>query len=62
MYPISGEKRGIIITQSIRSKFGRGKFGYSIFGESQDDTRAIEEELELRMESVGKDSISGQTI
>lgn len=59
MYPISGDNRGVIITQSVRSKFGRGKFGYSIFGESQDDTKAIEEELELRMESVGKDSISG---
>lgn len=59
MYPISGDNRGVIITQSVRSKFGRGKFGYSIFGESQDDTKAIEEELELRMESVGKDPISG---
>lgn len=53
-YPISDEKRGVIITQSMRSKYGRGKFGYLIFGNNQDDTKSIEEELELKMESVVK--------
>lgn len=54
IYPINDEKRGIIITQSMRSKFGRGKFGYLIFGTDQDDTKTIEEELELRMDDIRK--------
>ena len=49
MYPINGVKEGVIITQSVRSKFGRGKFGYLIFGEGQDRTKEIEEALERKV-------------
>lgn len=58
MYPMEDENRGVIITQSVRSKFGRGKFGYLIFGIDQDDTKAIEEELEIRMSGINKGSIA----
>lgn len=50
IYPINGLKEGVIITESMRSKFGRGKFGYLIFGDGQDRTREIEEILEERLE------------
>jgi len=52
MYPISESQEGIIITQSMRTKFGRGKFGYLIFGGSQDRTKQIEETLESRLEQI----------
>ncbi|PIR80276.1 MAG: hypothetical protein COU25_00960 [Candidatus Levybacteria bacterium CG10_big_fil_rev_8_21_14_0_10_35_13] len=52
MYPIDEERRGVIITQSMRSKFGRGKFGYLIFGKDQDETKIIEEQLEQRIGSL----------
>lgn len=49
MYPINGAKEGVIITESMRSKFGRGKFGYLIFGDGQDRTRELERILETRL-------------
>lgn len=52
MYPINGIQEGVIITESVRSKFGRGKFGYLIFGDGQDRTKQIEEVLEARLEQV----------
>lgn len=52
MYPIDGAKEGVIITQSMRSKFGRGKFGYLIFADGQDRTKQIEEILEARLEQI----------
>ncbi len=41
LYPINGEKRGIIITESYRSKFGRGKFGYVSIGNDFKDASNI---------------------
>lgn len=52
MYPINGAREGIIITESMRLKFGRGKFGYLIFGDGQDRTKQIEETLESRLEQI----------
>ena len=52
MYPINGAQEGVIITESMRSKFGRGKFGYLIFGDGQDRTKEIEEALEAKLEQV----------
>lgn len=52
LYPISGEKEGVIISQSMRSKFGRGKFGYLIFGDSQDRTKEIEGKLESTLNKI----------
>lgn len=49
LYPIEGESRGIIITQSMRSMFGRGKFGYAAIGPNQDDAEFLEAELEKRL-------------
>lgn len=49
IYPINGLKEGVIITESMRSKFGRGKFGYLIFGDGQDRTRELERILETRL-------------
>lgn len=52
MYPITETQEGVIITESMRSKFGRGKFGYLIFGDNQDRTKEIEEMLEKRLEQI----------
>ena len=41
MYPINGEKRGVIITETYRSKFGRGKFGYVSIGKDFKDATGI---------------------
>lgn len=52
MYPIEDEKRGIIITQSFRSMYDRGKFGYVSVGEDQGDTRRIELELDRLLKGI----------
>lgn len=52
LYPMGEQQRGIIITQSFRSMLGRGKFGYVSIGTDQDDTRAIEMELDQRLQAV----------
>ncbi len=52
MFPIAGQKEGVIISQSMRSKFGRGKFGYIIFGDGQDRTKEIEEKLEYAIDKT----------
>lgn len=46
LYPINDQQRGIVITQSLRSMYQRGKFGYVSIGKDQDDTRDIELELD----------------
>lgn len=46
LYPIHGESRGIILTQSMRSMLGRGKFGYAAIGPTQEDAEYIEAGLE----------------
>jgi hypothetical protein len=52
LYPMEGEKEGVIISESVRSKFGRGKFGYLIFGDGQDRTKEIEERLESSIDRI----------
>lgn len=52
MYPIEDKKRGIVITQSFRSMYGRGKFGYVSIGEDQGDTRKIELELDRLLKGI----------
>lgn len=46
LYPVSGEKRGIVLVQSMRSMLGRGKFGYAAIGRTQEDAEALEKQLE----------------
>ncbi len=46
LYQIESERRGVIITECMRSQFGRGKFGYLIVGIDQDDTWRIEQQME----------------
>ena len=46
LFPIHGEKRGIILTQSMRSMFGRGKFAYAAIGSTQHDAEFLEKQLE----------------
>lgn len=46
LYPINAGRRGLIITEGIRSQYGRGKFGYLIIGSDQEDTWRIEQEME----------------
>jgi hypothetical protein len=46
LYPISGKRRGVIISECMRSKYGRGKFGYCIVGANQDDTKHIENKMD----------------
>lgn len=55
MFPVGGLSEGVVITESMRSKFGRGKFGYAIFGASQDRTREIEEDLERRVDKFKRE-------
>lgn len=49
LYPVEGEPRGIILTQSMRSMFGRGKFGYVSIGPTQEDAETLEAELGERL-------------
>lgn len=44
-YPIKRAQRGIIITQSMRSMYNRGKFGYVSIGKSQEDAELLQEKL-----------------
>lgn len=46
LYPMSGEKRGVVLTQSMRTMFGRGKFAYASIGKDQEDAELIEKQLE----------------
>lgn len=46
LYPMNEQQRGVVITQSMRSMYGRGKFGYVSIGEDQADTRSIELQLD----------------
>jgi len=46
LYPMNEQQRGIIITQSFRSMYNRGKFGYVSIGKDQKDTRDIELQLD----------------
>lgn len=46
LFPIQGEKRGIILTQSMRSMLGRGKFAYAAIGSTQEDAELLEKQLE----------------
>ncbi len=46
LYPIQVEQRGIILTQSVRSMLGRGKFAYAAIGRTQDDAESLEKQLE----------------
>jgi hypothetical protein len=46
LYPIDSSRRGLIITECMRSAYDRGKFGYLIIGKDQDDTWRIEQEME----------------
>lgn len=52
LYPMEEQQRGIVITQSFRSMYDRGKFGYVSIGENQDDTRNIELQLDKILSSV----------
>lgn len=52
MFPIDQVQEGVIITESMRSKFERGKFGYAIFGDGQDRTREIELALEKKVDQI----------
>lgn len=49
LYPIEEKSRGIILTQSIRSMFKRGKFGYAAIGINLEDAESLEDELEKRL-------------
>lgn len=49
LYPIEGKSRGIILTQSMRTMLGRGKFAYAAIGTTQEDAEVIEKELEQRL-------------
>lgn len=46
LYPMNEQQRGVIITQSFRSMYDRGKFGYVSIGKDQEDTRNIELQLD----------------
>jgi len=46
LYPMNEQQRGVIITQSFRSMYERGKFGYVSIGKDQEDTRNIELQLD----------------
>ena len=46
LYPMDDQQRGVVITQSFRSMYGRGKFGYVSIGKDQEDTRNIELQLD----------------
>ncbi|HEV2339349.1 MAG TPA: hypothetical protein VGT05_01120 [Patescibacteria group bacterium] len=52
MFPIDQALEGVIITESMRSKFGRGKFGYAIFGDGQEITKQIEQVLEAKVDQI----------
>lgn len=49
LYPINGEPRGILLTQSIRSMFGRGKFGYSVIAPNQESAEQLGDALIKRL-------------
>lgn len=46
LYPMNGEQRGIVLTQSMRTMLGRGKFAYASIGKTQEDAGLIEKQLE----------------
>ncbi|MBI3069927.1 MAG: hypothetical protein HYY87_01315 [Candidatus Levybacteria bacterium] len=46
LYPMDDQQRGVVITQSFRSMYDRGKFGYVSIGKDQEDTRNIELQLD----------------
>lgn len=52
LYPMAEQQRGIVITQSFRAMYDRGKFGYVSIGEDQNDTRNIELELNRLLKRV----------
>ncbi|OGH14163.1 MAG: hypothetical protein A2860_02280 [Candidatus Levybacteria bacterium RIFCSPHIGHO2_01_FULL_37_33] len=52
LYPMEEQQRGIVITQSFRSMYDRGKFGYVSIGTDQNDTRNIELELDGLLKKV----------
>ncbi|MBP6044656.1 MAG: hypothetical protein WAT72_04675 [Microgenomates group bacterium] len=55
IYPMEAEKAGVVFTESMRSKFGRGKFGYAILGDGQERTREIELLLEVKVNALQSD-------
>ena len=49
LYPIKGQKRGIILTQAMRTMLKRGKFAYAAIGTTQEDAENIENALASRL-------------
>ncbi len=55
-YPMDENREGVVITESMRSKFGRGKFGYAILADGQDRTRELELLLEEKVGNLQADN------
>jgi len=52
MFPMAEQPKGVVITQSFRSMFGRGKFGYVVVGKDQEEAAKIERGLEKRLKRI----------